>query len=69
MSRARAYALGRQWGWLSVNDIRRLENQSPIPNGDVYLEPTNMTEAGKARDNVKAMTEQIYKMLLDKEVI
>ncbi|MBJ3485181.1 phage portal protein, partial [Salmonella enterica subsp. enterica serovar Kentucky] len=25
-SRYESYALGRQWGWLSVNDIRRMEN-------------------------------------------
>ena len=25
-SRFAAYAVARQWGWLSVNDIRRLEN-------------------------------------------
>ena len=47
-SRANAYAVGRQWGWMSVNDIRRLESQNSIgPAGDVYLEPLNMQEAGK----------------------
>jgi HK97 family phage portal protein len=45
-TRFAAYASGRQWGWLSVNDIRRLENQKPIPDGDRYLEPTNMQKAG-----------------------
>lgn len=44
-TRYKAYALGRQWGWLSVNDIRRLENKNPIEGGDVYLEPLNMTSA------------------------
>ena len=28
-SRYAAYAVGRQWGWLSINDIRRLENMPP----------------------------------------
>ena len=47
-SRAEAYAAGRQWGWLSVNDIRKLENMSNIgPKGDIYLSPANMYEAGK----------------------
>ena len=41
-----AYAAGRQWGWLSVNDIRRLENMKPISGGDRYLEPTNMQQVG-----------------------
>lgn len=45
-TRYACYALGRQWGWLSVNDIRRLENLPPIDGGDVYLQPLNMTPAG-----------------------
>lgn len=73
-SRAESYALGRQWGWLSVNDIRRLENMPAIQNGDIYLEPLNMSEAGKPKpsgkssDQVKAMAEEIYKMIQNKEV-
>lgn len=63
-SRAESYALGRQWGWLSVNDIRRLENLSPIPNGDIYLEPMNMIEAGKNNQNqTKMLAEEIFKMI------
>ncbi|AXT46605.1 MULTISPECIES: phage portal protein [Chromobacterium] len=45
-TRYAAYAVGRQWGWLSVNDIRRLENLPPIPGGDIYLQPLNMVHAG-----------------------
>jgi len=42
-----AYSLGRQWGWLSINEIRRLERMNPIgPAGDRYLEPLNMAPAG-----------------------
>lgn len=41
-TRYKAYMTGRQWGWLSVNDIRRFENMNPIPGGDVYLTPLNM---------------------------
>ena len=45
--RNKGYAAGRQWGWLSVNDIRRIENMNGIgPDGDIYLEPLNMKEAG-----------------------
>jgi len=68
-SRAAAYASARQWGWMSVNDIRRLENQNGIgPAGDIYLQPLNMGEAGKIQtaDQQKAMTEAIYKMLENK---
>lgn len=45
-TRYEAYAHARQWGWYSANDVRRLENENPIPNGDRYLEPVNMVEAG-----------------------
>lgn len=45
-SRYEAYALGRQWGWLSANDVRELEDQNPRPGGDVYLEPLNMQMIG-----------------------
>lgn len=46
-SRYTAYATARQWGWLSVNDILRLENMNGIgPKGDIYLQPMNMVEAG-----------------------
>ena len=45
--RMQGYSLARQWGWLSVNDIRRLENLNGIgPEGDVYLQPLNMVRAG-----------------------
>lgn len=43
-SRYAAYAQARQWGWLSVNDIRRLENLPPIQGGNVYLTPLNMVD-------------------------
>lgn len=38
-----SYAVGRQWSWLSANDIRELEDMNPIPNGDLYIVPANMT--------------------------
>jgi len=46
-SRYTAYATGRQWGWMSVNDIRALENLNPVEGGDQYIVPMNMTEAGQ----------------------
>lgn len=51
-SRYRAYATGRQWGWLSVNEIREKENMNPIDEGDVYLIPGNMLPADKADEIV-----------------
>jgi HK97 family phage portal protein len=41
-----AYQSARMAGWLSVNEIRRLENLNGIgPEGDIYLQPSNMTDA------------------------
>lgn len=50
-SRTAYYASGRQWGYLSINDIRSKENMNPIgPAGDVYLDPLNMAPAGSLPD-------------------
>lgn len=50
LSRYRAYAIGRQWGWLSTNDVLRRENENTIgPQGDEYLVPLNMLPAGEER--------------------
>lgn len=42
-ARFEAYRVGREWGWLSPNDIRRAENLPPIADGDVYSSPLNMS--------------------------
>ncbi|MDP4572357.1 phage portal protein [Pseudomonas sp. LPH60] len=62
-SRYDSYAVGRQWGWLSINDIRRLENMPPVANGDSYLQPLNMTDVAHGLPNlhnpdVRAQLEQ-----------
>ena len=46
-TRYNAYAVGRQWGWLSADDVRRFENMDDLPNeqGDKYLIPLNMVDA------------------------
>jgi HK97 family phage portal protein len=47
-SRYAAYATARQWGWMSVNDIRNLEDLNSIgSDGDIYLSPLNMGPAGE----------------------
>ena len=46
-SRYSAYAIGRQWGWLSVNDILRMENKNTVgAQGDTFLQPLNYTSLG-----------------------
>jgi len=50
-SRMNGYAVGRQNGWMSANDIRELENQNRIPEelgGDLYLINGNMTKLSDA---------------------
>lgn len=48
-ARFKAYAIARNWGWLSANDVRRLENQNSIgEQGDHYLQPLNMIPAGES---------------------
>ena len=57
-SRMEGYAIGRQNGWLSTNDIRALENQNPIPadqGGDAYLVNGNMISISTA---MKQQTEE-----------
>lgn len=49
-SRYDAYAVGKNWGFLSTNDINELEDRPPVPGGDVYLQPLNMVPAGTFDD-------------------
>jgi HK97 family phage portal protein len=46
-TRYKSYATGRQWGWLSADDILAMENRNPLPNGQgqTYLTPLNMAPA------------------------
>jgi hypothetical protein len=47
-SRYEAYNIGRQAGFLCVDDIREKENLNPLPDGQgqIFLEPLNMQPAG-----------------------
>ena len=36
------YRIARETGWLSVNEIRALENLEPVDGGDQYIQPLNM---------------------------
>lgn len=50
-SRMNGYAVGRQNGWFSVNDIREMENMNPIPDeegGNLYLINGAMTKLADA---------------------
>lgn len=52
-SRYESYATGINWGILSPNECRDLEERNPREGGDVYLTPMNMTTKPQDNDNVK----------------
>ena len=45
-TRYEAYRIGREWGWLSPNEIRGQENMGSIEHGDSYLKPMNAEPLG-----------------------
>ena len=57
-SRMEGYAIARQNGWMSANDIRELENLNPLSDeegGNLYLVngnmiPITMTAAGTGKE-------------------
>lgn len=49
--RYESYGKGIQWGILSPNDCRELEDENPREGGDIYLTPMNMTTNPEAADN------------------
>lgn len=66
-ARYQAYATGRQWGFLSVNDIRSFESMNSIENGDVYLTPSNMVNASDPskiqRTMLPVLTEAVQRVI------
>ena len=58
-SRMNGYAVGRQNGWFSANDIREMENMNPIPDeqgGNLYLingAMTKLEDAGACKDRYR----------------
>ena len=54
-SRYEVYVKGRNWGILSVNDVRKLENLPPVDSGDIYLQPMNMVNVSTAKSDDDAV--------------
>lgn len=55
-SRVTAYNAALQTGWLSIDDVRRYEDLSPIAGGDVYRVPlanVNLSAAGLVEEETK----------------
>ncbi len=77
-SRFKSYATARQYGWMSANDIRELEDMNKINGGDIYLIPLNMTELGKSQpdedvenletDELKPFLEDIARRFVRREL-
>jgi HK97 family phage portal protein len=57
-TRYEAYAIGRQNGWLSPNDVRRLEDLNPIAGGDDYHVQVNLTPLDTLRRKVEREIER-----------
>ena len=72
-SRMHGYAIGRQNGWMSANDIRELENLDRIPTeegGDLYLINGNMLplkDAGAFADTTTTGEEDSDEKILELE--
>lgn len=45
-TRNAAYALGRQWSWLTANNVLEFEDMPTYPEGNTYLIPLNMERIG-----------------------
>jgi HK97 family phage portal protein len=55
-SRSDFYTSALQWGWMSINDVRELEDLNPVANGDTYFVPLNMIPIDQAIKGVPAAT-------------
>lgn len=75
VARYQAYAVGRQWGWLSANDVRERENMNPVDGGDAYLVPLNMVPAGSGtapaadEDDARAKARRYARLLRGRGVV
>ena len=49
--RSAYYTTALQNGWMSRNDVRRLENLPPIEGGDIYTVQLNLTPLEDLRKN------------------
>lgn len=46
LDRYKAHGMSLRDGWRSADEVRRLEDEKPIPDGDVYLWPTPIGASG-----------------------
>ncbi|WP_140920894.1 phage portal protein [Limnobaculum xujianqingii] len=61
--RSAYYTSALQNGWMSRNDVRRLENMPPIPGGDIYTVQLNLTPLEDLKqNNLDAQVSNITKL-------
>lgn len=63
------YAIGRQNGYYSANDVREMENKNPIDDGDIYLVPLNMTPADQIGEDTEQPTDTGARSLIQPETV
>ncbi len=51
-SRFESYSKALASGWLSVNDVREMEDLNEVDGGDEYLRPLNMTPLGTTENDM-----------------
>ena len=56
-SRYDSYAIGRNNGFLSVNDVREFEDLNPVIGGDIYMVPVNLMPATESESFWKAKSQ------------
>jgi HK97 family phage portal protein len=47
LDRYKAHDMALRGGWRNVDEVRRLEDDPPIPNGDIFLWPPAAVSGGK----------------------
>jgi HK97 family phage portal protein len=66
-ARTAYYIAGRQWGWLSINNILELENMELIEGGDERLTPMNMQKVGNPTNGKDKQMEKLIADTLKKK--
>lgn len=61
--RAAYYTSALQNGWMSRNDVRRLENMPPIEGGDIYTVQLNLTSLEDLKQNSQAAQAFVFRQV------
>ena len=64
-TRMQGYSIATQAGWMSINDIRKYEDMSPVEGGDSYRVPLANVSLGAADLNAEETKVKMAKDLID----